>query len=439
MIKYQTITNSFFNETYYVTTLSNGLKVYLYPKADFVHSFGILCCNYGSMDTDYIVNGVEKHFPKGIAHFLEHVIFSDEDEDKTEDINTVFARLGAEVNAYTTYDKTAFMYSTCDNHLDCLKVLLDFVLNAHIVNSTVSKEKGIIEQELLMYLDRIDSRCTALVLEAMYKHNHVRYDIGGTVDEVKNITKEELVACYKDFYTPSNMCLCITGNIDLNKYQLFIEDYFKEKKYSTNIITKIRETESLDVNKKQLVASLDTEISRVAIGIKINPSELLSDNHFIEEFYIDIITDIFFAQSTPLYQNWLKNNIIDYSFQSEIAIDSEFSHIIFTSNTSKVEEYIKVIKKEFKNISKSVFLEADFNHYYKILKSKILRSFNSIDYGCDLITDYDLEGFDYLTEINKAFTLTYEEALKRVKYFNIDSDDNISVAIIKRKEEASRN
>ena len=130
------------------------------------------------------------------------------------DINGEFAALGANVNAFTSYDMTAYYFSTTENFEGCLKLLLEFVSTPYFTEESVEKERGIIDQEIGMNLDSPDSRIFDSLMESMYDKHPIRVPILGTSETIREITPEVLYNCHRAFYTPDNMLLCVIGDVE---------------------------------------------------------------------------------------------------------------------------------------------------------------------------------------------------------------------------------
>jgi Predicted Zn-dependent peptidases len=126
-------------------TLGNGFQISVVPMTGFNQVYGVAMANFGSVDTR-----TEKGLlPSGIAHFIEHKLFAKPGYDVSEK----FAKYGANSNAYTSYTKTAYLFQTLENPYDNLKVLLDLIQNPYFTEENVASERGIIDQEIQMYLD----------------------------------------------------------------------------------------------------------------------------------------------------------------------------------------------------------------------------------------------------------------------------------------------
>ena len=211
------------NEKFFVEKLDNGLTVIVMPKKGFYKTYAVFSTKYGSQDLEFIPLNEKEYFksPEGIAHFLEHKLF---EKEECTDVANVFASLGADVNAYTTSTNTAYLFSTVDNVYESLETLIDFVQTPYFTDASIEKERGIIEQELLMYLDNPQNILYFATLKGLYKDNTVRNEIGGTVESIKDIDKELLYKCHETFYHPSNMVLVVVGNVNEEEVINFVKE-----------------------------------------------------------------------------------------------------------------------------------------------------------------------------------------------------------------------
>ena len=212
MNNFVTVNNEKLGECYYFHKHKSGLSVYVFPKS-FSTTYAILATRYGSLEQTFRIRGEDSFItvPDGVAHFLEHKMFEEEDGS---DAFQKFAPFGASANAYTSNDKTAYLFSATENVLPSLEVLLSFVTHPHFTEENVAKEQGIIGQEIDMGLDRPGRRLWYAVYSALYQKHGIRTDICGTVESISQITPALLYRCYNTFYHPSNMALCLVGDVD---------------------------------------------------------------------------------------------------------------------------------------------------------------------------------------------------------------------------------
>src|SRR5699024_3921007 len=203
--------------------------------------------------------------PDGIAHFLEHKLFEKEDRD----VFTDFLSQGASPNAYTSFTKTAYLFSTTKKTIENVTTLLDFVQDPYFSHASVEKEKGIIGQEIKMYDDQPDWQAFMGAIKNMYPNHPVHIDIAGTVDSIADITKDHLYTCYHTFYHPSNMVLCVAVNFDENDMMQTIEENQSAKTFKeTEPIQREYPEESTAVAVKENTIHMPVMIPKVTVGIK---------------------------------------------------------------------------------------------------------------------------------------------------------------------------
>jgi len=203
-------TSALLREKYTYIEHASGLPIYVFPKA-MTNTYALFATKYGSLDTTFAVgDGKPVTVPDGIAHFLEHKLF--EAPDGT-DTFTRFSALGADSNAYTDYNKTAYLFGCTENAEEALAELLTFVTQPHFTDESVARERGIIAEEIREDEDSPWERAYLNLLSALYHKNPVRKNIVGTVKTIQKITPKLLYKCYNAFYRLDNMALVVCGNI----------------------------------------------------------------------------------------------------------------------------------------------------------------------------------------------------------------------------------
>lgn len=215
-------------ETVYSEQLTNGLRVFVLSKKDYQKTYATFTTRYGSIDRSFKIDGQLFNVPDGIAHFLEHKMFEEEDGD----IFNRFAMQGAQVNAFTSFDRTTYLFSSTQNVKENLNTLLDFVQHPYFTDENVEKEKGIIAQEIRMYDDNPDWRLYFGLIQSLYSNHPIHIDIAGSVESIYQITKEQLDLCYQTFYHPSNMVLFIVGGIDPIEILKVVEENQSQKVFT---------------------------------------------------------------------------------------------------------------------------------------------------------------------------------------------------------------
>jgi predicted Zn-dependent peptidase len=194
-----------------VARAASGMPVRVVPTARFRDVCAVVSVGYGSTDLGFAVDGGSVHrSPEGVAHFLEHKLFEDQDLHVFER----FGKRGARVNAMTGFGRTTYYFQAGTAFEANLEDLLRLVSRAHLTPENVDKERGIIAQELRMYEDSPVYRGFFGLLGALYAEHPVRHPVGGTVESIADIDVEELLACFGAFYRSGNMALAVAGPVE---------------------------------------------------------------------------------------------------------------------------------------------------------------------------------------------------------------------------------
>ena len=201
-------------ERVFEETLPNGLRLRVIEKPHHAKSCAFFVTRYGGMDLRFQLNGQWRDTPAGIAHYLEHKMFDTEDGNALQEL----AQNGAEPNAFTSNDITAYYFYSTEHFYENLKILLEFVSVPYFTEESVEKEQGIIAQEIRMVEDTPDWQSYTQLMGCLYERSPARVSVAGTVESIREITAETLYDCHRAFYHPGNMVLCVVGNVDCLLY-----------------------------------------------------------------------------------------------------------------------------------------------------------------------------------------------------------------------------
>lgn len=418
-MKFQEIKNDYLGEVLYKGIHKSGLNVVVLPKEGFSKYYGIISTKYGSNDVCF--KGDEHsdfvEIPDGIAHFLEHKMFEQPDGSNAFD---KFSLYGANANAFTSFNNTAYLFQSTDYFYENLEHLLDYVFSPYFTKENVEKEQGIIGQEIRMYDDDPDWRVMFNMLKAMYKEHPIRRDIAGTVESISKIDKDLLYYCYNIFYHPQNMVLFVTGDIDIEKLPEILDKKVPVKEKDFNAIVK-EYKEPNGINKKEIIDKLEVSMPIFSMGYKDNSEIILGKELAKKNLLTSVIVKIFVGDSSPLYKKMYDEGLINDSFYDDITMNRDYAFVQFAGESrdpKKVREYIlkeaERIKKE--GLDKELFLRIKKNMYGKYIKS-----FNNIEsignaYSSNYFLNIDL--FDFLDVYDKV---TYNDAQERFEeLFNED-------------------
>lgn len=374
------------NETLYHEVLPNGLTVYLLPKNDYHKTYGLFSTNYGSIDNEFIPYGEKEKVkvPDGIAHFLEHKLFEKEDGD----VFQLFGQQGASANAFTSFTKTSYLFSTTNQVEKNLTTLIDFVQAPYFTEETVNKEKGIIGQEIQMYEDDPNWRMFFGILNNLYPAHPLHIDIAGTVESIDKITAQDLYTCYRTFYQPSNMVLFVVGKMEPEKLMKLI----RENQEAKNFPPKQEIVRYFPENTKEIIkqSALEAAITRDKFVLGIKGLDTLPQEGTELLRYktaINLLFQMILGNTSRNYLAMYNQGIIDDSFGFEFSLDREFHFADFSGDTDEPEKAAEKVKEIILGFADDPEVsEMNLDLLKKKMLGQYFQSLNSIEYIANQFT-----------------------------------------------------
>ncbi len=404
-MKIETRENIRLCEKYYYTKHSSGLDIYLFPKS-FTTTYAVFATKYGSIDRVFRVQGETEDttIPDGLAHFMEHKLF--ENEDGTDTFSR-YAKFGGSANAYTSFEKTAYLFYATDNVKENLEVLLDFVRHPYFTKETVDKEQGIIGQEIKMYDDLPSWRVYFNMLSALYQNHPVKIDIAGTVESIAEITPEILHKTYKCFYNLSNMVLCLSGNIAMEDV-LDVADKVLTSKDEEIKIERKYPAEPEEIAEEKIVQSLDVAIPLYNIGIKLKHPETPEGKY---KFFVEnnILLTLLFDESSDFYGELYDSGLINGKFGANYEAFRDIAMVCIGGSGEEPDTVFEKIKEEFENRRKNFFTKEEFERAKKALYAAQLSCFDGTEQIVSTFLSLIFEGMDLLDLADYIAATTYED------------------------------
>jgi predicted Zn-dependent peptidase len=403
-------------EKYYTFKHSSGLTVYVFPK-EMSSSYALFATRYGAIDNKFKLEGEEEFtcVPDGIAHFLEHKMFECENG---VDAFELFSRTGASANAYTSNTRTAYLFSATENFYESLEYLLDFVTHPYFTEQTVQKEQGIIGQELKMYDDHPMARLEKGLLQALYKKNKIRIDVGGTIESIAQINADLLYKCYNTFYSLHNMVLALCGNVDVDEVLKICDKLLMPTEEKKIIRDYECDDEPYEVYNTRSTCSLSVSKPIFAIGVKIN--EIPDDpNERLKQFYaMSILNEMLYSRSSEMYNELYDKNLITGPISSSVEqFNSYFFNEIYSESgdpEAVYDYFVSYINDKKKN---GLSIEA-FELAKRTLYADNIMMYDSVDDIADaLVTNYleETELFEN-SDIIASITFDYVEKMLHSAY-----------------------
>ncbi|MBD1379282.1 EF-P 5-aminopentanol modification-associated protein YfmH [Metabacillus arenae] len=408
-------------EKLYYEKMDSGLDVYVLPKSGFNKTYATFTTKYGSIDNQFVPLSKQDmiQVPDGIAHFLEHKLFEKEDGDVFQE----FSKQGASANAFTSFTRTAYLFSSTDQVEKNLDTLINFVQDPYFTEKTVEKEKGIIGQEITMYDDNPDWRNYFGLIENMYEHHPVKIDIAGTIESISKITKDLLYECYNTFYHPSNMMLFVVGPIDPDAILKQIRDNQAQKDYSDQPEIKRKEfAEPEAVYKKEQKIPMNVQSSKCLVGIKARNPNRVGKEKLKYELTFNIILDILFGKSSDYYRELYEAGLIDETFSYDYTEENTFGFAMIGGDTDQPDKLAAEIKKILLSAKESGLTFDLLESAKKKRIGAFLRAVNSPEYIANQFTRYAFNEMNLFDVVSSIEELTKEDIEKTL---NESIDENL--------------
>lgn len=397
----QTIKNELLGEQYYRYEHPSGLTILLCPMTGYSSAYALFATKYGSLDTCFKTTNDKEYteVPEGIAHFLEHKMFEDEDGDAFEK----YAKTGANANAFTSFDRTAYEFLSSGEVYEALEILLTMVTTPYFTDQSVAKEQGIIGQEIEMYNDNPGWRVFFNLLRAMYVKSPIRIDIAGTQESIAQIDKDLLYRCYHTFYNLRNMVLAVSGNFEIDKVLEVCDRVLKEAPEVG--IERLFPDEPVEVGQEYIEQEFEVSIPLFQFGYKVAPYD--KEEQLRRSVANDILLEAVTGEASPLYARLYEQGLINDSFAYESLIERECVANIFSGESKDPHRVCAEIEKAFDEAVQNGIDEQAFERAKKYYYGRLVFAYNNVEsVASSLVTSfmygrnaYDI--IDTLTSIDR--------------------------------------
>ena len=387
------------DETVYMDTLSNGLRVCVVPRPGFSRKLAYFVTDFGAIHTDFLLEGQKVQTPAGIAHFLEHKMF---DLPDGRDVSAELAALGASTNAFTSHDMTAYYIGCTENFEASLRLLLEFVSTPCFSDESVAKEIGIIDQEIGMDADNPDSACFRNLMSAMYREHPIKVEILGGCEDIRRITPELLHQCHRAFYTPGNMMLCVVGDADPDRVADIALEMLGEE--ARPVGEKLRPwQEDMTVVTDFCQASMEVAMPMFNLGFKCEPTGT-GEAAIRQEIIGDLAAEALFGESSALYLKLYEEGIIDSSFGGGFETIDGMAMLLCSGDSDHPETVREQVLAAAREIAREGIDEAAFQRMKRSAFGRRVRDLDSFNSTCFRLCAYKLTDFDYF-----EFPRVYED------------------------------
>lgn len=421
-------TYSRLGESFFEEVLPNGLRVRVTKKPGFSRCYAFFAANYGSIDMVFTLGGKKFATPAGVAHYLEHKMFDMPNGNAMEE----FSATGASPNAFTSYGMTAYHFECTDHFEENLRILLNFVSTPYFTDESVEKERGIIAQEIRMYEDSPGSCVYEKLFDAMFVQHPIRVPIAGTVESIADITAQTLYDCHRAFYDPSNMMLCVVGDVEPRR----IADIACEilpKNPGSAFERDYGSDEPADCRENFVSCKMDVSMPLFMVGFKCDPTE--GQEALRRELLADLAAELLMGESSPLYTRLYEEGLIDAGFSCGYeAIKS--ACLISASGDSRDPQAVR--DAIFDEVQRLVREGADpvlFDRLKKSAFGRRLRELDSFEAICYRMAENCFDHVEYYDFPDIYEQLTAEQAVEFLQQTVRPERTVLSVVYPRKKEE----
>ena len=413
------------NQKMIAHTCGNGLRICVFPKPGFRRAYAMLAVNYGSIDISFDFGGDKYTSPLGVAHFLEHKVFEQPDGGNALQI---FAKTGASPNAFTGKTMTAYHFSGTEKFMQNLEILLNFVTSPYFTDENVKKEQGIIGQEISMVNDRPGWRVYENLMSSLYSVHPAKDSIIGTVESIGEITRETLFKCYNTFYVPSNMTLCVAGDVSAEKVIDAAESMLRRDK----VILPERDygNEPDSVLQKYREENMETPIPIFAIGTK-HRMKTDGEEGMRNRIIAELAADVLAGPASSLYTSLYGDGTVSADFDSEAMFFPGSAAMMISGESRDPKRVLEAVYKRAEKLAASV----DASYFNRIKKANLgmrLRSLDKVKSLCHEQADAVFAGYDYLDTIEIMNEIEADEISSFIRKFF--KEENTSLSVVDSKQ-----
>lgn len=407
--------------------LESGLRVAVVPKPGYGKSMAMLAVDYGGADRSFELDGRRYDIPAGVAHFLEHKLF--EQEDGVNAL-TALSERGANANAFTSPDMTAYHFECSDMFFEDLELLLKFVASPYFTDESVERERAIIAQEIRMMEDDPDDAMYYALLRCLYGNSPIRENVAGTVEDLEKITAQTLYTCHRAFYTPSNMTLVVVGNQDPGRVADMAGEVFRDSlaPRARRIPPKAEEpfpVESRTVREMDIGAPMFLAGARTAGGLRGRESVR-------HELVASIALSGLLGSASGLYRELYDRGLINETFGYDFENTAGCAHLSFGGETHAPDEVCLRVFEAAADIAARGFDADFFERRRKTTLGGAIRALNSFESICYNVAAGTFAGYEYFDTPGIIDAITQEEARSFLSTYL--TPDRCAVSVVNNKK-----
>lgn len=385
-------------------SLKNGICV-VGEENDFVRTISIgIWIKNGSVDEDVETNG--------ISHFIEHMLFKGTQRRTAKDIADEMAEVGGRINAFTAKEYMCYYAHVLDNHFDvALDVLSDMVCSSKFSEEEIEKEKGVILEEISMCEDSAEDIVMDYLENAVWQGASLGYNILGTEENVKNFTRESLLAYLEKHYVAENIVVSVVGKMDFDD----VLEQLNNKLGSIRTQTPLNRIDNNTYHKAFTKKNKDIEQTHICLSFE-------GISYHSDQVYLLAVlnTIIGGGLNSRLFQSIREEKGLAYSIYSfpESYKFGGLFNIYAASSPMQIEEVIKSILEELDKLLQEGFDDKELIRTKEQIKSNLIIGLESMssrmtNYGKSQLIMGKIKSQDEIIDGINQVTLETLEAFAR--------------------------
>ena len=418
-------------ETLYSAVLDNGLEIRIVPKKDFSTFYAAFATNYGGACRRFRVDGQELDTPAGVAHYLEHKMF---DLPNGDNALNILSANGADPNAFTSSGTTCYYFQCTEGFEENLRMLLHFVSTPYFTDETVQKEQGIIAQEIRMGEDNPGLAIYYNLLRMLYAHHPIRDRVAGTVESIAEITAETLYTCHRVFYAPSNMILCVEGDVDPEAVCRIAEEVLPKEKAPVPTAD-FGEAEELLPAERFHTEAMEVSAPQFLIGAKLSPG-LTGSAAQRQRLVAALALRMLCGSSSPFYTRLYADGTLNMDFDYEVDASAGTLTFILGGESKAPETVLREFGAEVRRIAEKGFDEGAFTRAKRASLGARLRALEDFDNVCVSLAMDHFDGYCSFDSFDLLDGITAEDCRRFVAEELAPERLALSVITPKRREAA---
>lgn len=414
-------------ETLYTGALSNGLPIYVITKPGFRRCFAVFATNYGGADRRFTLGGNAIDTPAGVAHYLEHKMFDTPDGDALMTLSAA----GADPNAFTSMAMTAYHFSCTERFEENLRTLLSFVSVPYFTQASVDKERGIIAQEIRMYEDNPDYMVYENLMRRLFRHSPLRDSVAGTVESIAEITPDILYSCHKVFYHPSNMALCVVGDVDPEAVERIASELLPPERAEIPG-RDYGPAEDLLPIEPYTSARMEVSAPLFLLGAKLGPMTT-GPEALRERIAAGLALRTLCGGSAPFYIKYYGEGLLNATFESDVDFAAGQGMVTFGGETPEDPRRVRdALFEEIARVSREGFDPALFERQRKASFGGRIRALGNFRGLAISLTEGCFTGYRPLDAFETLSRVTCEDAAAWVREKLVP--ERFSLSVIEPKE-----